>query len=176
LSLRVIAKPRFANTSCSQCGGEFGPGDHGYSHCENHAGRSTRPMHGTVDADLWDAKQHRARLAAHGGESELRQALRGLLKHTERCFALTKSEEQAKVSAMDAAREALAQDAMCSMTDKHWTVFNGAGAVIAENCTLADAADELPDDAFERCWTVVYRVVVKNAEELRKARSSEPPK
>jgi hypothetical protein len=23
-----------------------------------------RPMHGTVDADLWDAKQHRARLAA----------------------------------------------------------------------------------------------------------------
>ena len=25
---------------------------------------TTRPMHGTVDADLWDAKQHSARLAA----------------------------------------------------------------------------------------------------------------
>jgi hypothetical protein len=23
--------------SCSQCGGDFGPGDHGFSHCENHA-------------------------------------------------------------------------------------------------------------------------------------------
>ena len=28
--------PRFANVSCSQCGQEFGPGDHGFSHCENH--------------------------------------------------------------------------------------------------------------------------------------------
>jgi hypothetical protein len=29
---------RFPETYCSQCGGQFGPGDHGYSHCENHAG------------------------------------------------------------------------------------------------------------------------------------------
>lgn len=29
-------KRRFPNTFCSQCGGEFGPGDHGFSHCENH--------------------------------------------------------------------------------------------------------------------------------------------
>lgn len=28
--------PRFANVSCSQCGKEFGPGDSGFSHCENH--------------------------------------------------------------------------------------------------------------------------------------------
>lgn len=27
---------KFQNTFCSQCGGEFGPGDHGYSHCSNH--------------------------------------------------------------------------------------------------------------------------------------------
>lgn len=31
--------PRFPNTGCSQCGGQFGPGDHGYSHCENHKGK-----------------------------------------------------------------------------------------------------------------------------------------
>ena len=31
------SSPRFANVSCSQCGGLFGPGDHGFSHCENHA-------------------------------------------------------------------------------------------------------------------------------------------
>jgi hypothetical protein len=28
---------KFQNTFCSQCGGEFGPGDHGYSHCKNHS-------------------------------------------------------------------------------------------------------------------------------------------
>ena len=27
---------KFANVSCSQCGREFGPGDSGFSHCENH--------------------------------------------------------------------------------------------------------------------------------------------
>lgn len=27
---------KFENVSCSQCGREFGPGDHGYSHCADH--------------------------------------------------------------------------------------------------------------------------------------------
>jgi hypothetical protein len=27
---------KFANVSCSQCGREFGPGDHGYSRCQDH--------------------------------------------------------------------------------------------------------------------------------------------
>ena len=30
--------PRYESTSCSQCGHEFGPGDHGYSHCQDHPG------------------------------------------------------------------------------------------------------------------------------------------
>lgn len=34
------AAPKFANVSCSQCGQEFGPGDHGFSHCENHKGHN----------------------------------------------------------------------------------------------------------------------------------------
>jgi hypothetical protein len=29
--------PRFANIYCSQCGSDFGPGDHGYSACISHA-------------------------------------------------------------------------------------------------------------------------------------------
>jgi len=29
-------KPMFPRTSCSQCGQEFGPGDHGFSHCQDH--------------------------------------------------------------------------------------------------------------------------------------------
>lgn len=28
---------RFQKTYCSQCGGEFGPGDSGFSHCDQHA-------------------------------------------------------------------------------------------------------------------------------------------
>lgn len=27
---------KFQTTYCSQCGQEFGAGDHGYSHCDNH--------------------------------------------------------------------------------------------------------------------------------------------
>lgn len=31
-----ISRYKFEQVSCSQCGGEFGPGDNGFSHCENH--------------------------------------------------------------------------------------------------------------------------------------------
>jgi hypothetical protein len=30
--------PKFLQTSCSHCGAVFGPGNHGYSHCADHAG------------------------------------------------------------------------------------------------------------------------------------------
>ncbi len=36
LEITKRAEPKFPKTHCSQCGGEFGPGDHGYSHCEDH--------------------------------------------------------------------------------------------------------------------------------------------
>lgn len=29
-------EPRFTNVYCSNCGREFGPGDHGFSHCDDH--------------------------------------------------------------------------------------------------------------------------------------------
>ena len=28
----------YEKTSCSQCGREFGPGEHGWSHCQDHPG------------------------------------------------------------------------------------------------------------------------------------------
>jgi hypothetical protein len=35
--LKTIPSPLpFKNTYCSQCGKKFGPGMHGYSHCEDH--------------------------------------------------------------------------------------------------------------------------------------------
>lgn len=38
--LDQVPAPRFPATYCSSCGGEFGPGNHGFSHCEDHADRS----------------------------------------------------------------------------------------------------------------------------------------
>lgn len=31
------SQPRFKTVSCSQCGCDFGPGDHGFSHCSDHS-------------------------------------------------------------------------------------------------------------------------------------------
>lgn len=36
----TVQPPRYQNVSCSQCGGKFGPGDAGYSHCKDHQARS----------------------------------------------------------------------------------------------------------------------------------------
>jgi hypothetical protein len=33
-------RPKFSETSCSSCGRNFGPGDHGFSHCEDHRSAS----------------------------------------------------------------------------------------------------------------------------------------
>lgn len=39
-------RPRFEEVTCSQCGGAFGPGDNGFSHCEDHRGHLHR-KHGS---------------------------------------------------------------------------------------------------------------------------------
>ena len=36
--------PKFENVYCSQCGQEFGPGDHGYSSCEDHRPKKVRQI------------------------------------------------------------------------------------------------------------------------------------
>ena len=33
---RIRRTPKFSNVTCSQCGRSFGPGDHGFSFCEDH--------------------------------------------------------------------------------------------------------------------------------------------
>jgi len=33
---RHIKPERYENTYCSQCGCDFGPGNYGYSHCQDH--------------------------------------------------------------------------------------------------------------------------------------------
>lgn len=50
---------RFDKTFCSQCGREFGPGDHGFSHCSTHetlAQVKADPMWATNEIErLWFA-------------------------------------------------------------------------------------------------------------------------
>lgn len=33
---KIKSVPQFNKTYCSQCGGEFGPGNSGFSHCDQH--------------------------------------------------------------------------------------------------------------------------------------------
>lgn len=42
IAVPATVPPIFQNTFCSQCGREFGPGPHGYSHCINHQGKNNQ--------------------------------------------------------------------------------------------------------------------------------------
>lgn len=53
--------PRFANVFCSQCGGEFGPGDHGFSDCVSH--RLAKLTEREVDRRIADRRDVRFYLA-----------------------------------------------------------------------------------------------------------------
>ena len=44
-------KPVFENVWCSQCGREFGPGNHGYSHCFDHDERRSYKAQAKALAD-----------------------------------------------------------------------------------------------------------------------------
>ena len=48
------------------------------------------------------------------------------------------------------------------MTGNHWTVFNGAGAVVADNMPLDVARAYLTPESVERGWTAVYCIIVRD--------------
>lgn len=52
------------------------------------------------------------------------------------------------------------------MTGNHWTVFNGAGAVVADNMTLEVVHAYMTPERFERGWNAVYCLVVRCPEDL----------
>jgi len=78
-SARAVRAPRFAKTYCSQCGGEFGPGNSGYSHCEDHR---------SLGATYWDhpgaiaAEQQRCALdwIARNPDAEWPRSVSALIK------------------------------------------------------------------------------------------------
>lgn len=40
---------KFDNVFCSQCGMDFGPGNHGFSHCEDHKQSREQELHNLLD-------------------------------------------------------------------------------------------------------------------------------
>lgn len=57
---------RFANTSCSQCGRDLGPGNAGTSHCDQHARTDIRNSAGTTPLDI-EIRANVAQLEAERG-------------------------------------------------------------------------------------------------------------
>lgn len=47
--------PRFEQTSCSQCGQDFGPGNSGYSHCDQHETNRDKTIRKLIG---WQIKEH----------------------------------------------------------------------------------------------------------------------
>lgn len=56
LAERDAPMSKFVKTYCSQCGGEFGPGDSGYSHCSDHWSPGVQRAMAVFEAGL--AKRH----------------------------------------------------------------------------------------------------------------------
>lgn len=52
---------RFTHTYCSQCGGDFGPGDAGFSHCGDHKPKEPKKCSGECDDHTSDPRQVRVR-------------------------------------------------------------------------------------------------------------------
>lgn len=76
-----LVKGRFPNVSCSQCGGEFGPGDHGFSHCSNH--KNARLL--TRLANSSDALAHTAADVIRQQDAEIRRLIDSLRGAAETC-------------------------------------------------------------------------------------------
>lgn len=72
--------PRFAQTYCSQCGGSFGPGNHGYSSCRSH-----RP---DVDSGYWSVEEmEQAKAFANDPEDVARALVEGVREDTAKWIA-----------------------------------------------------------------------------------------
>jgi hypothetical protein len=61
------------------------------------------------------------------------------------------------------------------MSDNHWTVFNGAGAVVADNMSVEVVRAYLTPERFARGWMAAYTLVVRTPDELAAIEPSEDP-
>lgn len=73
---------RFAQTYCSQCGGSFGPGNHGYSSCRSHGSRDA------FESAYWSAEEmEQAKAFANDPEDVARALVEGVREDTAKAIA-----------------------------------------------------------------------------------------
>jgi hypothetical protein len=63
MNTRINMTPQFEATYCSQCGGSFGPGNSGFSHCDQHTTPITYDSPHTVTLTVQDWLGIRTQLA-----------------------------------------------------------------------------------------------------------------
>jgi hypothetical protein len=81
------------------------------------------------------------------------------------------------LAALSLLREAAqGEDRDAVLPGNHWTVFNGAGAVVADNMPLDVVQAYLTPERIARDWYAVYCLIVRTEEELAAAMSTEEPK
>lgn len=104
-------KPRFVKTFCSQCGGEFGPGDSGFSHCSDHWSPAVTKAMAKFEAGL---------IARRVREDLDHKTLVELILETRREPGIWRATVQAKVLADKiVAALAKADDGMLKVTEAH---------------------------------------------------------
>lgn len=120
----------YQNVSCSQCGRDFGPGSHGFSHCENHEHRL--PVSSGLERIADILREADAELALSNLHDDLRQARRA---------------ERIAVAELNGA-----QARYLKATDA-WTTTHTADAYAA--FTSARTAWRAADTAYERTRVAV---------------------
>lgn len=71
-----MTQPRFAETFCSQCGQGFGPGEHGFSHCDDHPGwKRDRKLKRQAAAQKGAATRRRLQIMKANREKEVETIL-----------------------------------------------------------------------------------------------------
>lgn len=136
---------RFPKTYCSQCGGEFGPGNAGFSHCSDHA--PTTPAADAVQLrDILIRLHDEADLCRNDGADDIAQLLDDAVKHIQtRALEFLSAEGQAtaRESALVAERDALraamdhiAKTCLASRSQSRrirWIEARARGALLGQN-------------------------------------------
>lgn len=116
-----MSTPRFANVSCSQCGQDQGPGDHGFSHCRSH-----RTDAENAELDAFEAADG----AAWSATRPVMLAIQSLTDNelNERAMALILDKLRARIEAGTWKHAEHATDAAERLTDTVYVLENAADA------------------------------------------------
>ena len=140
-TLHALATPKFERTHCSQCGGEFGPGNAGFSHCADHAQPAAQAVAPDNKADRVHAIVN---AGPFPGMSEAFDAHMGAAVWTDPAYAPDASTWAAAWKAALAAAPAVAPPAvqpLTPLTDEQLDALRGQLAARMESTGAVIGAD-----------------------------------